>query len=110
MFITNSLAVTRYLLGASDSVTRGGSPPGGTLMPPVVVSLWTAKTSSVLGAGITVNRRIAVQGARGQGNVPQIRWRGNKRGHVFFRRDLISSTRARTISIAARNSPDRLSS
>src|SRR5204862_980367 len=69
MLISNSLAVTRYLLGGSDSVTKGGSPPGGTLTPPVVVSLWTAKTSVCFGSGsaITVYARNSCPRGAGQG-------------------------------------------
>src|SRR5438045_6071070 len=75
MLISKSLAVTRYLLGGSDSVTKGGSPPGGTLTPPVVVSLWTAKTSVCFGSGsaITVYARNSCPRGAGQENVPQIR-------------------------------------
>src|SRR5438874_4581416 len=70
MLITNSLAVTRYLLGGSDNVTRGGSPPGGTSMGgPVAVSLWTAKTSVCFGSGsaITVYARNSCPRGAGQG-------------------------------------------
>src|SRR6266480_898269 len=81
MLITNSLAVTRYLLGGSDNVTRGGSPPGGTSMGgPVAVSLWTAKTSVCFGSGsaITVYARNSCPRGAGQGKCSAIRGRETK--------------------------------